>query len=77
MAAPFLGMIGGKKMIRINGKDVDAAGMKLSEYLEGENYNPKTIAVELNECIVPRDSYANTVFQDGDVVEIVNFVGGG
>ena len=35
------------------------------------------IAVELNEEILPKANYAATVLKDGDVVEIVNFVGGG
>ena len=64
-------------MVKINGKDVDASGITLSEYLERESYNPKTIAVELNEYIVSKDSYIDTVLKDGDIVEIVNFVGGG
>ena len=64
-------------MVKINGKDVDASGITLSEYLERESYNPKPIAVELNEYIVSKDSYIDTVLKDGDIVEIVNFVGGG
>ncbi len=64
-------------MVKINGKDVNAAGLTLSEYLKRESYNPKTIAVELNEYIVSKDSYSDTLLNDGDVVEIVNFVGGG
>jgi len=35
------------------------------------------IAVERNEEIVPKAKYAETVLADGDVVEVVNFVGGG
>ena len=34
-------------------------------------------AVELNEEILPKAEYAETVLKDGDVLEIVNFVGGG
>ena len=35
------------------------------------------IAVEHNRAILPRDRYADTLLQDGDQVEIVQFVGGG
>jgi sulfur carrier protein len=34
-------------------------------------------AVEVNRQIVPRSSHAEHTLQDGDVIEIVTFVGGG
>ena len=64
-------------MVKINGNAVEAAGMTLTEYLATTNYDPVRIAVELNEEIVPKAQYRETVLCDGDVVEIVNFVGGG
>ncbi|APH57784.1 ThiS protein [Granulibacter bethesdensis] len=35
------------------------------------------IAVERNESIVPRSLYEQTLLDDGDVLEIVHFIGGG
>ena len=35
------------------------------------------VAVEINREIVPRAEHANHVVHDGDVIEIVHFVGGG
>jgi len=35
------------------------------------------VAVELNREIVPRAEHASRAVQDGDVLEIVHFVGGG
>ena len=35
------------------------------------------LAVERNGDIVPRAQYGETVLEDGDVLEIVRFVGGG
>ncbi len=64
-------------MIQINGKETDAAGMTLMEYLTGAGYQPERIAVECNEEIVPKAAYAEKVLADGDVLEIVSFVGGG
>ena len=64
-------------MVRINGKDVDAAGKTLAEYLAGTDFAPRRIAVERNGEIVPKARYAGTVLADGDEVEIVSFVGGG
>ena len=37
----------------------------------------RKVAVERNREIVCRSSYAETALADGDVVEIVTFVGGG
>ncbi len=68
---------GGENMVKINGTECDAAGKTIAEYLETTDYNPMRIAVERNGEIVPKATYAETVLQDGDSVEIVNFVGGG
>lgn len=64
-------------MIRINGVDIDKIEISLMQYLEENSISPQRIAVELNEEILLKANYAATVLKDGDVVEIVNFVGGG
>lgn len=64
-------------MVKINGRDVDAAGKTLAQYLETTQYDPKRIAVERNGEIVCKAQYGETVLQDGDLVEVVSFVGGG
>lgn len=78
--AAFFVMNRGKEeqeMVRINGKDEAAAGVPLNEYLAQNQYPADGIAVECNEEIVPKSQYADYVLKDGDVVEIVSFVGGG
>ena len=64
-------------MVTINGQSVEAAGKSVAQYLAEAGYNAARIAVERNEEIVPKAKYADTIFADGDVVEVVNFVGGG
>ncbi len=64
-------------MVKINGTDVSAAGMTISEYLKTTDYDPKRIAIERNGEIVPKAKYGETILQDGDTVEVVRFVGGG
>ena len=64
-------------MVRINGEDLDAGGKSVAEYLNFAGYNPMRVAVEINGDIVPKAQYADTVFKDGDSVEVVSFVGGG
>jgi thiamine biosynthesis protein ThiS len=37
----------------------------------------RKVAVERNEEIVPRSTYRETLLGDGDMLEIVHFIGGG
>ncbi|MCR5704174.1 MAG: sulfur carrier protein ThiS [Eubacterium sp.] len=64
-------------MVTINGEKVNVAGMKVSEYLEQNGYDLQKIAVELNEDILPKSKYADTVLNENDFLEVVSFVGGG
>lgn len=64
-------------MVKINGQEVDCAGKSIAEYIATTDYEQKRIAVEKNGDIVPKTQYAQTILQDGDVLEIVCFVGGG
>jgi len=68
---------GGVYMVTINGTALDIAGKTVHEYLTETMYDAARIAVERNGAIVPKARYADTVLQDGDVLEIVSFVGGG
>lgn len=64
-------------MVKINGEPLDIAGKTLAEYLASTEYNPTRIAVERNGEIVPKAKYGETVLEEDDVIEVVNFVGGG
>ncbi len=64
-------------MIKINGTYIEADGLLLMDYLKENSFPLGRIAVERNEEIIPKAAYESTVLKDGDVVEIVSFVGGG
>ena len=65
-------------MIRVNGEFIENFTDKtVSEYLAENGYDIKRVAVELNEDILPKSQYADTFLKDGDVMEVVSFVGGG
>lgn len=65
-------------MITVNGMKKELAGeVGLLAYLEKEGYKPEQIAIELNEAILPKEEYENTVLKQGDVLEILTFMGGG
>ena len=64
-------------MVRINGDIFDVGGKSVAEYLNSAGYDQMRVAVELNGDIVPKAQYDDTIFEDGDSVEVVSFVGGG
>ena len=64
-------------MVQVNGKQYEAAGRTVESFLLELEYDFRTIAVELNEEIIPKASFCNVTMQDGDVMEVVSFVGGG
>jgi sulfur carrier protein len=49
----------------------------VEEMLRALDLDPRGVVVELNRSIVRRALIAATPVRDGDVVEIVHFVGGG
>lgn len=51
--------------------------MTVSQLLALLGIEPLRVAVEHNLVVVKRGKYGETVVNDGDEVEIVNFVGGG
>jgi thiamine biosynthesis protein ThiS len=62
----------------INGRDQDFdAPLTVAALVERLGFDPRKIAVERNLEIVPKSVHQTTVLQDGDRIEIVNFVGGG
>ena len=65
-------------MIQLNGKPHELTGRTpLAALLDALGIDARRVAVEHNRRVVPRGAYAETVLEEGDEVEIVNFVGGG
>ncbi|MDO4323794.1 MAG: sulfur carrier protein ThiS [Lachnospiraceae bacterium] len=64
-------------MIKINGEEIMLTEIPLTRYLQENGYDPRRIAVECNENIVPKSQFETFILHSGDVVEIVSFVGGG
>ena len=65
-------------MITVNGKQIQLTSeMSVADYLKQNNYQINRIAVEMNEEILPKYSYSETMLKNGDRLEVVTFVGGG
>ena len=68
----------GELQLTINGEPRRApAGSTVLSLVELLGLNPKKVAVERNLEIVPRGTHGEVMLADGDVLEIVHFVGGG
>jgi sulfur carrier protein len=64
--------------IRVNGEPFEiAAPVTIGGLLASLTIDSRVVAVEHNLVIIKRDNYETVVLNDGDEVEIVNFVGGG
>ena len=64
--------------ITLNGdKHELAAPVSVSELLRQLEIDERRVAVELNLAVVKKAAYGSAVVNEGDEVEIVNFVGGG
>jgi sulfur carrier protein len=51
--------------------------MTVADLLALRKLEPTRVAVEINEALVPRKTFSDTMVRDGDRIEIVTFVGGG
>ena len=64
--------------ITLNGERYElAAPVTVAALLAQLDIDARRVAVEHNTVVVKRNAYDETMVNDGDQVEIVNFVGGG
>jgi thiamine biosynthesis protein ThiS len=69
---------GHQRAIQVNGEALNVdVGTTIAGVVESLGRDPREVAVELNGVIVPRDRYAFVSLQEGDKVEVVQFVQGG
>ena len=64
--------------VRVNGEEIRLPeGASVASVLERLKVSTPRVAVERNREIVPKSEYATTGLSPGDVLEVVEFVGGG
>jgi thiamine biosynthesis protein ThiS len=64
--------------ITVNGEKKSLKeGMSVLSLVESLNLNPGAVAVQRNDEILLRDDFGSVQLCEGDVIEIVRFVGGG
>ena len=64
--------------VYINGeKKLISISSNLSDVLKNFEINANKIAIEINQKVVPKSLYKNTLIKNEDKIEIVQFIGGG
>ena len=63
--------------LTVNGEPRRAAPGSIADLVRSLELEPTKVAVERNGVIVPRSTLGEVMLGDGDVLEIVHFVGGG
>jgi sulfur carrier protein len=67
-----------KEKIVINGEEHEIPSEKnLDALLDILELEKRSIAIELNQNLIPKSEWENHIIKSGDKIEIVQFVGGG
>ncbi len=63
--------------IQVNGDERQVAATTVLALVQELGFDIRKVAVERNLAIVPKSLHAETRLEDGDRIELVQFVGGG
>ncbi|MXO63010.1 sulfur carrier protein ThiS [Qipengyuania oceanensis] len=63
--------------VTVNGESRRTSATTVADFVRELDLAPEKVAVEHNGAIAPRSSLQSVQLRDGDVLEIVHFVGGG
>ena len=63
--------------IKVNGEDIETAAATVLHLLQEKEIKRERVAVEVNLVVIKRADFERHRLHEGDIVEIVNFVGGG
>ena len=63
--------------LKVNGEEIDTAAATVLQLLQEKEIKHERVAVEVNVKVLKRADFERHSLHEGDVVEIVYFVGGG
>lgn len=63
--------------LKVNGEEIDTVAATVLQLLQEKEIKPERVAVEVNVKVLKRADFERHSLHEGDVVEIVYFVGGG
>lgn len=62
----------------VNGHEAELKkGFNVLNVIEHFKLNHERVVAEINGVVLTRDKYSDTLVNEGDKVELINFVGGG
>lgn len=65
-------------VIKVNGETQEIQeGVTVLAMLESLGMNPEGTVVERNAEILGKEAFGKTVLEEGDTIEVIQFVGGG
>ena len=63
--------------IILNGKQLETESQTLQKLIHELDFQEDSLIVEFNRELVKKEHWPNTLLNDGDSLELLNFVGGG
>lgn len=63
--------------IIVNGSEVITDTSDLAALVESRGLDPSTLIIEHNLKVVKQENWSQTRLEEGDRIELLNFVGGG
>lgn len=63
--------------LKVNGEEINTDAETVAGLITEFRLEPQGVAVEVNLNVIMKAEYGNFRLNEGDVVEIVSFVGGG
>jgi len=64
--------------IRVNGKEESVdTGINLQTFLNDNQMKSDQVVVAVNDEVIEREEYSSTSINEGDVLDVMSFVGGG
>ncbi|PIE69190.1 MAG: thiamine biosynthesis protein ThiS [Deltaproteobacteria bacterium] len=63
--------------LQVNGTQTSSSAASLSELITELQLTRESLVVEHNTRIIRQQDWASTRLKEGDIIELLNFVGGG
>ncbi len=65
-------------IIRVNGESKEVSvDLSVRHFLKEMSLDENRIVIELNAKVLPKSEFSRTILEDGDRLELVEFVAGG
>ena len=63
--------------ISLNGEHIQCKSSTLMDLVREKGYDPSSLVAEVNLNVISQSEWESYAIQNGDTIELLNFVGGG